>query len=303
MLIQDKSTGVEKSISKTENLTAIQAKKLPPPDPELKKLDFSKVKALVDGMNTAIKDKSSVDAFFDDQFLMDGENKAAFLQKISGNDNAPDKLVGFVFGPCNIEKKVCDGKVAFVAKNGAVIQENFPVNYVTGVSGAADSWKWYGNQREIGFSFNQHLMIENSFTSGSSTIPKPEIRTGFMLDTEEGNDKFSKIELFIGTLADKSVNYDAKAIASWAANLNDCPALVNQLDDSTKKICSSFVDLSKLGRYSNIMYATNYIVIVNGFLSLGWKISHSYKNYRSGNTVWIISYDMAVPEDEDEDDD
>jgi hypothetical protein len=90
-------------------------------------------------------------------------------------------------------------------------------------------------------------MIENSFTSGSSTIPKPEIRTGFMLDTEEGNDKFSKIELFIGTLADKSVNYDAKAIASWAANLNDCPALVNQLDDSTKKICSSFVDLSKLG--------------------------------------------------------
>jgi hypothetical protein len=244
MLIQDKSTGVEKSISKTENLTAVQAKKLPPPDAELKKLDFSKVKTLVDGMNAAIKDKSSIDTFFDDQFLMDGQRKAAFIQKISGNENAPAKLSGFVFGPCNVEKKVCDGMISFVSRNDVTVQEKFPVKYVE----SEGKWKWYGNQREIGFYFNQHLMIEQTFIFDSSTIPKPEIRTGFILDAEEeGNDKFSKIELFISSTGNnKPVKYDPKAIASWAANLKDCPALVNQLDNSTQKICSSFVDISKM---------------------------------------------------------
>lgn len=240
MLIQDKSTGVEKSISKTENLTAVQAKKLPPPDAELKKLDFSKVKTLVDGMNAAIKDKSPVDSFFDDQFLMDGKNKAAFLQNIS-SDNAPDKLAGFVFGPCNVEKKVCDGKVAFVAKNGDVFQETMPVKYVN------DSWKWYGNQRAVGFYFGQHLMIDNSYNSTTEQFADPEVRIGFVLDAMNSNKDYSSIELVTGLVnADKSITWEQSAIATWAANLRDCPSLVNQFSTATNAVCSSFVDFSQM---------------------------------------------------------
>lgn len=241
MLIQDKSTGVEKSISKTENLTAVQAKKLPQPDAELKKLDFSKVKTLVDGMNAAIKDKSSADAFFDDQFLMDGKNKAAFLQNISGN-NAPDKLAGFVFGPCNVEKKVCDGKVAFVAKTGAVFQETMPVKYVN------DSWKWFGNQRAVGFYFGQHLIIDNTFNSSTKLFADPEIRIGFMLDAMKSNTDYSKIELFSGVVnLNKTIDWELPALATWAASLQGCPSLVNQHSTASKAACSSFVEFSQLG--------------------------------------------------------
>ena len=242
MLIQDKSTGVEKSISKTENLTAVQSKKLPPPDAELKKLDFSKVKTLVDGMNAAIKDKSSVDSFFDDQFLMDGQNKAAFLQKISDTDNAPDKLAGFVFGPCNVEKKVCDGKVAFVAKNGEVFQETMPVKYVN------DSWKWYGNQRAVGFYFGQHLIIDNTFNKSTMSFADPEIRLGFVLDAMQSNDDYSKIELFSGVVnSNKTIDWEQSALATWAASLQGCPSLVNQHSTASKAACSSFVEFSQLG--------------------------------------------------------
>jgi len=242
MLIQDKSTGVEKSISKTENLTAVQAKRLPPPDPELKKLDFSKIKTLVDGMNAAIKDKSTVDAFFDDQFLMDGKNKAAFLQNISDNDNAPDKLSGFVFGPCNVDQKVCDGKVAFVAKDGAVFQETMPVKYVN------DSWKWYGNQRAVGFYFGQHLIIDNTFNPSTKSFADPEIRIGFILDTMQSNSDYSKIELFSGVVnSNKTIDWEQSALATWAANLQHCPSLVNQYSSTTKAVCSSFVEFSQMG--------------------------------------------------------
>jgi len=242
MLIQDKSTGVEKSISKTENLTAVQSKKLPPPDAELKKLDFSKIKTLIDGMNIAIQNKSSMDALFDLDFKSDGKDKAAFLLNVSG-DKAPAKLSGYQFGGCNIATKVCDGMVAFVSKDGSIVQGNMPVIY------ANDAWKWFGNQRDVGFYFGQHLKIENSFSSSLRKFADPEVKIGFILDLNNGNRDFDKVELFAGiektVNSSKAIEYETTAIAEWepSSDLN-CPAIVNKKHSS---ICSSFAEISELG--------------------------------------------------------
>ena len=242
MLIQDKSTGQEKSISKTENLATVQAKKLPPPDPELKKLDFSKIKSLIDSMNTAIQNKSSMDALFDNNFKSDGKAKDAFLKTLSG-DKAPAKLSGYQFGGCNIDKKVCDGMVAFVSKDGSVVQGNMPVIY------ANDSWKWYGNQQDVNFYFGQHLKIENAYSSSTKTFADPDVKVGFILDLRDGNRQFDKVELFSGietiVNSSKSIAYESTPIAEWepSADLN-CPAIVNK---NHSKVCSSFAEISELG--------------------------------------------------------
>ena len=243
MVITDKNTGVAKSITKAENLTAVQAKKLPPPDSELNKLDFSKIKKLIDDMNIAIQNKTSVDAYFHPDFKMDGKSRTKFLEGIS-DSKGPAKLSGFVVGACKIEpqKSVCDGNVAFVDKSGSIKQENMPVIY------SNNAWQWYGNQRDVGFYFGQHLMIDNTFNSTTKKFADPEVRIGVVLDAMNGNKDYSKIELFSGLVnADKTIAWEQSALATWAANLQGCPSLVNQYSNTSRAICSSFVEFSEMG--------------------------------------------------------
>jgi hypothetical protein len=242
MVITDKNTGIAKSITKAENLSAVQAKKLPPPDPELKKLDFSKIKVLIDGMNTAIKNKSSMDALFDTGFKSDGKERDAFLLKFSG-DKAPEKLSGYQFGGCNIDTKVCDGMVAFISKDGTVVQGNLPVIYTN------DTWKWYGNRRDFSFYFGQHILIDNTFNVSNGKLADPVGKVGFILDLMDGNRKFDRVELLAGiektVNSSKTIEYETTAIAEWepSSDLN-CPAIVNKKNSSS---CSSFADISDLG--------------------------------------------------------
>jgi len=245
MVITDKNTGIAKSITKAENLSAVQAKKLPPPDAELKKLDFSKVKTLVEGMNSAWKTsgKSNLNLYFDTGFKMDGLNTADFIAQITQGKETPEKIDGFVFGPCNVSAKVCEGTVALINKDGSFKQVSMPVKF----DDELKTWKWFGNQREVGFYFGQHLMIDNSYNSTTEQFADPEVRIGFVLDAMNSNKDYSSIELVTGLVnADKSITWEQSAIATWAANLRDCPSLVNQFSTATKAVCSSFVDFSQM---------------------------------------------------------
>jgi hypothetical protein len=226
-------------------LSAVQAKKLPPPDAELKKLDFSKVKTLVEGMNSAWKTsgKSNLNLYFDTGFKMDGLNTADFIAQITQGKETPEKIDGFVFGPCNVSAKVCEGTVALINKDGSFKQVSMPVKF----DDELKTWKWFGNQREVGFYFGQHLMIDNSYNSTTEQFADPEVRIGFVLDAMNSNKDYSSIELVTGLVnADKSITWEQSAIATWAANLRDCPSLVNQFSTATKAVCSSFLDFSQM---------------------------------------------------------
>lgn len=244
MVLTDKSTGVAQTIRKADNLSDVQAnKKMEAPDPELKKLDFSKVKKLIDDMNSAIQNKTSVDAYFHPNFKMDGKLKTKFLEDFS-DSKGPAKLSGFVFGSCKIEpqKTICEGNVAFVDKGGAIVQGSMPVIF------SNDVWQWYGNQRDFEFYFGQHLMIDNTFNSITKKFADPEVRIGFVLDAMQSNTDYNQIELFSGVVnSNKTIDWEQTALATWAANLQGCPSLVNQYSTASKATCSSFVEFSQLG--------------------------------------------------------
>jgi hypothetical protein len=246
MVITDKNSGIAKSITKAENLSAVQAKKLPPPDAELKKLDFSKVKTLVEGMNSAWKTsgKSNLNLYFDTGFKMDGLNTADFIAQITQGKETPEKVDGFVFGPCNVSAKVCEGTVALINKDGSFKQVSMPVKF----DDELKTWKWFGNQREVGFYFGQHLMIDNTFNSFTKKFADPEVRIGFVLDAMQSNTDYNQIELFSGVVnSNKTIDWEQTALATWAANLQGCPSLVNQDSTASKATCSSFVEFSQLG--------------------------------------------------------
>jgi hypothetical protein len=91
-------------------------------------------------------------------------------------------------------------------------------------------------------------MIDNTFNSTTKKFADPEVRIGVVLDAMNGNKDYSKIELFSGVVnADKTIAWEQSALATWAANLQGCPSLVNQYSNTSRAICSSFVELSEMG--------------------------------------------------------
>ena len=166
MTVIDKSTGIEKSISKSENLAAMTAKKMPPPPAGMKDLDFSKVKTLVDGMNSAWKSsgKLNLNQYFDSGFKSDGLNAVNFIAQITQGTESPEKIDGFVFGPCNVSVKVCEGTVALINKDGSFQQSSMPVKF----DDQAKTWKWFGNQRDFEFYLNQEVVITTTLDSANN---------------------------------------------------------------------------------------------------------------------------------------
>lgn len=189
MTVIDKSTGIEKSISKIENVAAMAAKKMPPPPTGMKDLDFSLVKDLINGINKAIAEKTSPLVFFDSSFLMDGQNAAQFSSEVSGS-NGVSNLASFVFGPCDVAKKVCDGNVSANKADGSFFQAPMPVKFDT----AAKAWKFFGNQRQFKADFNQEVQITAVVNaSNTATLTQTE---GFRLWIDKS--KGAKAVLSVG---------------------------------------------------------------------------------------------------------
>jgi hypothetical protein len=178
MTVIDKSTGIEKSIAKTETLAAMTAKKMPPPPAGMKDLDFSKVKLLIDNTNTALKsgDTSALNKNFDEKFVMDGLEESDFIKKIIEKDEI-EKFGSFVFGPCNVIAKICDGTITLIKKDTSFNQYTLPVKFVD--DEGKQSLKWFGNQRAFKFVLTQEVVI--SATVDSLNKPKIESKEGFRL--------------------------------------------------------------------------------------------------------------------------